>query len=171
MTVFRETIGLKLQVERIQPKGRGRGKVDAAVRLATRGITKRLGVEITRTVTPNNLGAIAEQVARLPQPALLAAEYVNPNMAKRLKQMNVFFLDTAGNAYLDVPGVFIYVKGQKPPVKLLTERPVRAFRPAGLKVIFVLLCKRDLLGGPYRTIAKTAGVALGIIGWIFDDLE
>lgn len=171
LNAFRETTGLKLQAKRIQTNAPRWRNADAVVRLAARGVVQRFGVEIKRVVNPNNLGVIAEQVARLPQPALLAAQYVNPNMADRLKQMNVFFVDTVGNAYLDVPGVFIYATGQKPPAKLLTERPVRAFRQAGLKVIFALLCRQDLLGGPYRTVARTAGVALGTIGWIFDDLE
>jgi hypothetical protein len=171
MHAFREATGLKLQAERVEPRGPRWGKADAVLRLAARGVTKPIAAEIKRTINPNNLGVAAERVARLPQPALLVTEYVNPNLAERLKQMNVFFIDTVGNVYLDVPGVFIYAKGQKPPAKLFTERPMRAFRPAGLKVIFTLLCKQDLLGGPYRAVAKTADVALGTIGWIFDDLE
>jgi hypothetical protein len=171
LTAFREATGLKLQAERVEPRGPRWGRADAVLRLAARGVTKRIAAEIKRVLNPNNLGVIAKQVAHLPQPALLVTEYVNPNQAERLKQMNVFFLDTVGNGYLNVPGVFIYAKGQKPPAKLLTERPTRAFRQAGLKVIFTLLCRQDLLGGPYRTVAKTAGVALGTIGWIFDDLE
>lgn len=171
LDAFRETTGLKLQAKRIQTNAPRWRNADAVVRLAARGFVQRFGVEIKRVVNPNNLGAIAEQVARLPQPALLAAQYVNPNMAERLKQMNIFFVDTVGNVYLDVPGVFIYIKGQKPPVELFTERPRRAFRQAGLKVIFAQLCKQDLLNRPYRTIAKTAHVALGAIGWILEDLE
>ncbi len=171
LNAFRETTGLKLQAERVEPRGPRWGKADAVLRLAARGVTKRIAAEIKRTVSLNNLGVVAKQVAHLPQPALLVTEYVNPNLAERLKQMNIFFLDTVGNVYLDIPGVFIYAKGQKPPVKLFTDRPTRAFRPAGLKVIFTLLCRQDLLGGPYRAVAKTAGVALGTIGWIFNDLE
>jgi len=171
LKAIREATGPKLQAERVEPRDPRWGKADAVVRLAARGVTRRFGVEIKRALNPNNLGVTAEQVTRLPQPALLATEYVNPNMAKRLKQMNVFFIDTVGNAYLDVPGVFIYTMGQRPPAKPFTERPMRAFRQAGLKVIFALLCKQDLLGGPYRAVAKTADVALGTIGWIFNDLE
>ncbi|HEX5412925.1 MAG TPA: type IV toxin-antitoxin system AbiEi family antitoxin [Terriglobia bacterium] len=169
LKAFHETTGLDLQAERIQTKGPRRGHADAAVQLVAPAM--RLGVEIKRAVNPNNLGVIAEQVARMPQPALLATEYVNPEMAKRLKQMNIFFLDTVGNAYLEIPGLFIYVRGQKPPAKHFTERPMRAFRQAGLKVIFALFCKQDLINAPYRIIAKAADVALGTTGWIFDDLK
>lgn len=168
LTAFHEATGLDLQIVPTDPP---RENADAVVRLAARGVTKRIGVEIKHAINPGNMGIIVEQIARLPQPALLVAEYVNPKMAERLKELNVFFLDTVGNAYLDVPGVFVYTKGQKLPAKHFTERPVRAFRQAGLKVIFTLLCKQDLLNGPYRTIAKKADVALGTIKWVFDDLE
>ncbi|HET9177678.1 MAG TPA: type IV toxin-antitoxin system AbiEi family antitoxin [Terriglobia bacterium] len=171
LNAFQEAIGPKLHAELVEPRGPRWRNAAAVVRLATHGVTKRFVVEVKRVVNPNSLGRVAEQVARLPQPALLAAEYVNPNMAERLKRINVFFLDTVGNAYLDVPGVFIYIKGQKPPAKLFTERPRRAFRQAGLKVIFALLCKQELLNAPYRTVAEAADVALGAIGWIFGDLE
>ncbi len=171
LAAFHEATGFNLRAERAAPAGPRRGKAEVVLRLAARGKTKRIAAEIKRTMNLNNLGLVAKQVARLPQPALLVTEYVNPNLAERLKRMNVFFIDTVGNAYLDVPGVFIYATGQKPPAKLLTERPTRAFRQAGLKVIFALLCRQDLPGGPYRTVAKTAGVALGTIGWVFDDLE
>jgi len=171
INAFHEATGLSLQAERTERRDPQRGNVNAVARLVTPGITKRFAVEIKRTVNPNNLGLVAEQVARLPEPALLMAAYVNPNMAERLKQMKVFFLDTVGNAYLDIPPLFVYVKGQKPLLKPFEERPLRAFRPAGLKVIFALLCKQELVNGPYRTLAETTGVALGTVGRIFDDLE
>jgi hypothetical protein len=40
-----------------------------------------------------------------------------------------------------------------------------------LRVVFVLLCKPDLLNAPYRNIVEAANVALGAIGWVFFDLE
>jgi hypothetical protein len=104
-------------------------------------------------------------------PGLLVADYVNPNIAERLKQMNVFFLDTVGNAYLNVPPFFIFTIGRKPPPKADYERPTRAFGQTGLKVIFALLCRQDLANAPYRTIAATANVALGTVGWVLYDLK
>lgn len=43
----------------------------------------------------------AAQLRRMPSPALLVADYVNPNMAVRLRDAGVQFIDAAGNAYLN----------------------------------------------------------------------
>ena len=48
---------------------------------------------------------------------------------------------------------------------------VRALRPTGLKVVFALLCRPDLINAPYRDIAEAAGVALGTVNWVFYDLR
>ena len=107
---------------------------------------------------------------RLPEKALLVTQYVNPNMAERLKQMDIPFLDTLGNAYLNAPPIFIYMKGHAPQ-RFPRERPTRAFVPAGLRVVFALLCRQELADAPFRTIAQTAHVALGTVAWVLDDLE
>jgi hypothetical protein len=106
---------------------------------------------------------------RLPGKALLVTRYVNPNMAERLKQTGIPFLDTLGNAYLNVPPIFVYAKGQAPQA-FPRERPTRAFVPAGLRVVFTLFCRPELVAAPFRTIAQTAHVALGTVAWVLDDL-
>lgn len=171
INAFRETTGLNLRAERIERADPQWRHVDARVRLVAPGIEKQFAVEVKRLLNQNNLGLATQQVTRFPEQGLLVAEYVNPNMAERLKQMNVLFLDTVGNAYLNVPPLFIYAKGQKPPLKTYEERPTRAFERAGLKVTFALLCRQDLVNAPYRTIADTADVALGTVGWVLDDLK
>jgi len=42
--------------------------------------------------------------------------------------------------------------------------------PAGLKVVFALLCRQELADAPFRAIAQTAHVALGTVAWVLDDL-
>ena len=89
------------------------------------------------------VGLAIEQMNQLPGKALLVTQYVNPNMAERLKQMDVPFLDTLGNAYLNAPPIFIYVKGHAPQ-RFPREGPTRAFVPAGLKVVYALLCRAGI---------------------------
>jgi hypothetical protein len=88
-----------------------------------------------------------------------------------LKALDVAFLDTAGNAYINTPKQFVYVTGRKPQAPAPREKRVRALRTTGLKVIFALLCRPDLVNAPYRDIAAAAGVALGTVGWVFYDLR
>ena len=144
------------------------GVADAEVRLAN---GERLFVEVKRNITPATLGAAVAQLARFGKPGILVTGYINQQMAERLKALDVAFLDTAGNAYFNTPKLFIYVTGRKPQAPAPREKRVRALRPTGLKVIFALLCRPDLVNAPYRDIAAAAGVALGTVGWVFYDLR
>ncbi len=144
------------------------GVADAEVKIGEGG---RLIVEVKRTLTPTTLGPALAQLQRFGRPGLLVIRYVTPPMAERLKQLDVPFLDTAGNAYLKTPKTLIYVTGRKLPQPAPAERTVRAFRPTGLKVVFALLCVPELTKAPYRKIAERAGVALGTVGWTYYDLK
>jgi len=166
---FRRATGIPLCLKRWEPRRHGQ-RADAELRFEFPQVEKHFGVEVKRRLNPHTLGQAIEQMKRLPEKALLVTEYVNANMAERLKQMDVPFLDTLGNAYVNAPPIFIYMKGHKPPARISGERPTRAFVPAGLRVVFALLCRQELAGAPYRTIAQTAQVALGTVGWVLDDL-
>ena len=144
------------------------GVADAEVRI-DKG--RRLIAEVKPTLTPTTLGPALAQLQRFGRPGLLVTRHVNPPMAERLKELDVPFLDTAGNTYVRTPNMLIYVTGRKPQRATQAEQTVRAFRPTGLKVIFALLCVPELAKAPYRTIANETGVALGTVGWIYHDLK
>jgi hypothetical protein len=144
------------------------GVADAEVQLDE---GRRLIVEVKHTLKPTTLGHALAQLQRFGRPGLLVTRYVTPPMAERLKQLDVPFLDAAGNAYVRTPKMLIYVTGRKPKQPAPTEHTVRAFRPTGLKVIFAILCVPELTEAPYRKIAEEAGVALGTVGWTFYDLK
>jgi hypothetical protein len=52
------------------------------------------------------------------------------------------FLDTPGNAYLEAPGLTVYVTGEPRPADLQGDMRYKAFTPAGMKIVFVMLCER-----------------------------
>jgi hypothetical protein len=102
----------------------------------------------------------------------LFAPYITPTIAKQCRQLDIPFLDTAGNAYLHEPGLLVYITGEKPEDLTTTTMGGRGGGTAtALRVVFVLLCTPDLLNAPYRNIVEAANVALGAIGWVFFDLE
>lgn len=166
---FRRATGIRAHLERLEPT-RHLHRADAELRFEFPHVELRFDAEVKRWLNPDTLGQAIEQMKRLPGKALLVTEYVNPNMAERLKQMGLPFLDTLGNAYLDAPPIFVYVKGRAPQ-RFPRERPTRAFVPTGLKVVFALLCRQELVEVPYRTIAQIANVALGTVAWVLDDLH
>lgn len=119
-----------------------------------------------------NFGALIERLNRLPEPRLLVADYINPNMAERLREADIQFLDTAGNAYINAPPLHIQIKGnRKPDATAQHEQTARAFTQTGLKVIYAFLCEPGLVRAAYRDIADRAQVALGTVGWVIRDLK
>ena len=102
---------------------------------------------------------------------IIITTYVTPPMADRMRQLGLFFMDTAGNAYIDKAPLYVFIKGNKPPEMATTTPTKRLFKPAGLKVVFALLNKPNIVNWPYRKIAAMTNVALGTVEWVFRDLK
>ncbi|MCU7854287.1 MAG: hypothetical protein KZQ79_01100, partial [Candidatus Thiodiazotropha sp. (ex Lucinoma borealis)] len=168
--VARET-GLPLQIDELEVR-EGPYTLDAVLRLE--GRNERLAAEVKRWAPQANLGALINQVQALPMKGLLVADYINPKMAEKLREQHVQFIDTVGNAYLDMPPVYVLVTGKRKP-KTEEGRPKgdtnRAFDRTGLKVVFAFLCRPELVAETYREIAEVAGVALGTVGWVINGLK
>ncbi len=96
-------------------------------------------------------------------PPMLIAPYVSRETAEQCRKLGLAFADTAGNAYIDVPGIFVWTVGNPRPENPLAELP-KGPGEAELRVGFVLLCQRSLLQATYREIARAAGVSLGSVG-------
>jgi hypothetical protein len=92
-------------------------------------------------------------------------------MAARLREQGQQFADAAGNAYLEGPGLLVYVTGRKLLDKQVAPHAGKANTMTGLKVTFVLLCDPELANAPYRAIAAAAGVALGAIPAVLADMQ
>lgn len=154
-------------------------RADVLIRIVWQDVELRFFAEIKNTLTPATLGAAVRQFrnANAPQPrqyaerGLLVTRHVTPQMADRLKEMDIPFIDTGGNAYINAAPVLIFIKGNKPAQAVRTQRPAHAFQPTGLRVVFALLCKPGLEKAPFREINKTANVALGTVGWVMRDLR
>ncbi len=113
---------------------------------------------------------VKDRFADLRNRPLLVAPYITREIAERCRDLHLPFIDTAGNAYLETPGLLVYVVGQQRPADVRPDR-FRALNAAGLRVTFALLCQPDLILTNYRKIAGAAGVALGTVGPVMRDLE
>lgn len=165
--------GLRLKLERWEPEIGGR-QIDALLRFEPGN--QLFAAEIKKWAQHTNFGALINQVQQLPHEPLLIADYVNPNMAEKLRDQRVQFIDTVGNAYINQPQTYIFVVGKKPVKWATTFTPTargvnRAFEPKGLMVVYAFLCNPDLVNAPYRQIAAIAGVAVGTVGWVLNGLK
>lgn len=150
-------------------------RADALARIGVDGRTVEYLVEAKRRLTPATLGAAIAQLDQLKahdkRPHILVTDYVTPPLAERLRAMNTQFADTAGNAYLRLPGMLVWVTGKKPQDTVTADRTPRAFQPTGIKLLFGLFCLPELAAAPYREIADKTGTALGTINWVMRDLR
>jgi hypothetical protein len=167
---FTTATGVAVEILEAEPTLAGH-RADAALEITHGKHKARYLVEIKQTVPAGAVGHIVAQLQRFNKPAMLITRYVTPPMAERLRELNTAFIDTAGNAYLNAPPIFIYVTGRKPAETEEGVRRIKAFRPTGLHVVFALLCRPELIDAPYRDIARAAHVALGTVGWVMYDLK
>jgi hypothetical protein len=166
MAAFHETTGLRLELER-RTADQG---VHAALRLEHQDPNDGFVTEVRPRINNALVGIVRNHFDNLAQPGCLVTTYVNPQMAERLRNLAIAFIDTVGNVYLNAPPVYVYVKGNRPPKERGAAKQTRAFQATGLKVVFALLARPALAAEPYREIAQVTGVALGTIAWVIRDL-
>lgn len=163
-------LGITAAIERHDVPIRDR-LADAYVRIGHGRNHRTYAAEVKKGLRPATLGAVLHQIERNEKPPLLITDYVTPPLAETLRARNIAFLDAAGNAYLNQPPLYVWVKGERPAEMPRTSKVKgRAFQASGLKVLFALLCNPDWIAQPYRELAQLAGVAHGTVGWVMADL-
>jgi len=168
--------GYGLTVEPREPTGPARVLgADAWLRVARARQRIDYVVEIQHRLTRALIGAVLaqtrERAREAGKPVLLVTEHLTPPLAETLKDQRQHFVDTAGNAYLECPEWLVWVNGRKAVARPPRTQTGRAFTRTGLKLLFALLRDPTLANQPYREIAATAGVALGAIPPVMDDLQ
>ncbi len=172
LAAFRRITGLKAGLGAMKPKVRDDVRPDAAMDIEGLGKRVRFLVEIKAIDRAVALAAVKHRLKPLGRRGVLVAPYITPDLAARCRDIDLQFLDTVGNAYLRVPGLYIYIRGERPHGPVATYLQTRGTANAtALRVIFALLCKPELLNAPYREIVGAAGVALGAVGWVLFDLQ
>ncbi len=170
--VLRLTTTLPVNVEQVPPMPNA-GTADVRITIGPMGEggEHRFQAVVMPVLTKATLGIAIQRLNLFQGTGVLITRYVTPPLAEELRGMNIQFLDTAGNVFLNELPLYIFVRGNKP-VEPRRAAPVnRAFRPAGLQVVFALLCNPGLENAPFREIARVALVALGTVGWVMKDLK
>lgn len=119
------------------------------------------------------------QNAQKPEPPLLVTTQLTPVQLQRCVESKVQCIDAAGNAYLFGPGYLIRSSGKRlpsdHPLLRIHTPPVSLATAAGLRVLYVLLTldrsRTKRLDISYREIAERAGVALGTVSRVADEME
>jgi hypothetical protein len=156
------------------------GGPDAAYRLT---LPDRREVEFLvsawPTLRPSLLATVEAEIERWAREQdcgtiLVASSYVSESLAAKLRKRRIWFADSAGNAYVEVPGaLFVYSVGKKP----AAVRAAKAhwMSEQGAKVLYELLACGPLVEATYRDIEESTGVSLGMISklvseWVKDGI-
>ena len=188
------TAGIKLKTE--QQVQHGNRVADAEITIEGH---KRVHytAEVKKWAQQANFGAMVNQIQQLPGKGMLVADYIDPKMADRLRKLDIPYIDTFGNVYINDEPIYIFVKMTKSQGQALVQAQAnaeknlkglynrdrnlrgmlktatrgRAFNPTGLKVVYAFMKNEKLLNAPYREIAEKTDVALGTVGWVINDLK
>lgn len=164
--------GIKIDVLEYEPVIEDNRRADGLVQLDYNALKKKYYVEAKRWLTTQTVLNVVNQVKEFPKKGMIVTEYANPNIAEKLKEMNIPFIDLAGNAYINEPPIYIFIKGNKTETTTQKkEKKTRAFQQTGLKVIFAFLCDEELINATYREISKATNVAVGTVGWVIHGLK
>lgn len=173
LAALRRTTGLTATVLAGEPGKKPAARPDATIEINRDGKRFRFQVEIKAIDRAVALANAKQQLQPFGMQGVLVTPYLTAELANHCREkLDLQFIDTAGNAYLRAPGLYVLIRGERPHGPAATTIGTRGGGTATwLRVVFALLCKPALLNAPYREIVTVADVALGAIGWVFFDLH
>lgn len=120
-------------------------------------------IEAKRSWHPKTLDNPKRASSKDGKPIVLVAASIQKNLAQQLREKHLNYLDTAGNAYLDIPGVYVFQETQSPPlIDLDPKRRIgETFSPSAVKIGLQLLLEPSLVSTALRYLADRSDVALG----------
>jgi hypothetical protein len=101
---------------------------------------------------------------------ILIAARIPTTIKTALRKRKIAYIEANGNIYLEKENIFLYIDANKP-YQLAVEKGNRAFTKTGLKVLFHLLIKPELINQTQREIAEYTAVGLGNIPQVIEGLK
>lgn len=171
VTAFEKETNLKIQLNDQQNELTTRGPgYDTILRIPVSDRLIAFHVVIKKIDRFHILNTLQEKNNIL-NPMLLIVPYVTREIAAKCRSLGIQFIDTAGNAYINVPGLLINMVGKPRPLETRDILERKAITPAGMRVIFALLTRPKLVSANYREIARASGVSLGMVVGVIANLE
>jgi hypothetical protein len=177
LNLYRPALDKWMPHAHLRPLAGPLARFDGLVAVRVAGRVLRYLAEEKRHFRHQDAAVVAEQLNRrraaLPRThagdrILLLAPHVREQQAPVLERAGIDYIDLAGNAHLNAPGLFVHVQGRRPP-KERTTAPARPHK-GWVKTVMALLLRRELADAPYRALADEADVALGTAARCMNDL-
>ena len=131
---------------------------------------KRIATEVKGDFRMHQLAGILKQKADYGH-ILLIANILSDKIKEKLKEENINYLDTSGNAFIVFPpDITIAIEGKKREINKEMIKD-KAFTKTGMRVVFAYLKDPFLITKPYRNIAETVGVSIDTIAKTNESLK
>ncbi|VAW53533.1 hypothetical protein MNBD_GAMMA06-741 [hydrothermal vent metagenome] len=143
---------------------------DGLAKISSNSLGQSYTVLLQPWAPQKDISALISQIKSFSSPTILFADFINPVMAEKFRRRSISFVDCAGNLSIKNTQFNLQVKGKKSSQLRSKRIRGRAFNSAGLKLIFALFNKPQLLHASYRDISKRVNIALGSVGPVIDDL-
>ncbi len=94
-------------------------------------------------------------------PVLVASKYITPKSKKILKEKKINYIDSFGNAYIDLKNLKVYIEQGK--AKPYNSEYSNIFTQSGGQILFNLLKNPELINETQRYLAHISDVSLGSV--------
>ncbi|QBR49210.1 type IV toxin-antitoxin system AbiEi family antitoxin [Erwinia sp. QL-Z3] len=127
-------------------------------------------LEIKKIHRVESLMSIRNKIAHNPAglPLLLICNQLTPTLAEYCFNNCLNYIDTAGNAIIQTPELYVLIKG-KVGIKPVSVKS--RFAEGVMKLLFVLLSRPESLNETYRSLAAHSSISLGMVSKAFEFLE
>jgi hypothetical protein len=177
LDLYRGTLQRWIPTVQLQAPAKPLAKFDAIATWKAAGRHMRYLALERRHLRNQDVAVVAEQLnrARAALPLrhaddriLVLAPFVRPQQGVVLERAQIDYVDLAGNAHLQVPGLFVHVEGRRM-AKQAAPAPGRV-QKGWIRTALAILLEPELVNAPYRTLAGHANVALGTVASCMNDL-
>lgn len=145
-------------------------QIDALVQVRFRSGKQQFYVEVKGEVRQPVLSRLLTQFGKEKDKWLLVAKYIPGPLKDELKKNGINYLETTGNCYINTGNIYLYINDREVKVARQTAEG-RLWNTSGLKLLFVLIQDPPLIEATYRSLAGVAGIALGSISPLMEELR
>jgi len=171
LDALKEKVSIEGSLVKLKARPSAMYQADAAIELAYENGSFHYAVECKFAVDRKaHIDKIRHQLETIDGPGLLVVPHLTKELAEYCRLTGLQFIDTSGNAYLRAPGLFVLITGERREYKQQSQQKGLT-NAAALRVVFALLTKPDSVHLPYKELAHQAGVSLGTVYNVLNDLE
>lgn len=132
-------------------------------------------VEVKKALRPSMIPQLKRRIdewakKNLCEKGLIFSDYIPTSLAQLMREEKIWFVDAAGNAYLEIPDkLLIYVTGNR--LHRVVTLKGQYFTEVGAKVLFYLLKHGPDIEATYRDLSAATSVSLDKISKVLNELK